>query len=176
MDIWKDVEGYKGIYEVSNTGKVRTVEGKTTHSERCGKRKWKLRELKLKTDRGGYKRVCLYKNKIPKDFLVHRLVANAFCEKGEDQMIINHKDCDPSNNNVENLEWCTYRDNLIHAFKNGLNKSPKKVILISKYTGENKPFNSYREASEFLGKNKGYISGILKRNKTETDFYKIRVC
>lgn len=62
METWKDVVGYEGIYEVSDAGKIRTKLGKTTHTEKHGIRTWKQRELKLKTDKLGYKRVSLFKD------------------------------------------------------------------------------------------------------------------
>lgn len=174
MEIWKPITGYEGIYEVSNTGDIRTCEGKTTYTEKHGVRHWKQRVLKQKTDRYGYKRVCLYKNGKPKDFLVHRLVADMFCEKSKDKIIINHIDCDPANNNATNLEWCDYRHNLMHAFKNGLNNSPNKTILVNKITNEKFEFISRAEASRFLNHNPGYISLLLKRGKTETEEWLIR--
>ncbi|MGX7065961.1 gp58-like protein [Vagococcus fluvialis] len=75
-EIWKPIQEFEDIYEVSNRGNIRTVEGKTTNSNLHGKRVWKQRVLKLKTDKNGYKRVSLWKNKKVHDFLVHRLVAS----------------------------------------------------------------------------------------------------
>jgi len=175
MEIWESVEFYEGIYEVSNLGKVRTCKGKTTHSKLHGKRIWEQRELKQKTDKGGYKRVCLYKDKKAKDFLVHRLVAGSFCEKEEGKNIINHKDAKPENNVHTNLEWCDYTENLIHAYLNKLNLSPTEITLVNKKTKEPLWFYSMSEAGKYIGKANGYISGLIKRGKFETkDFYIIK--
>ena len=172
---WKAVKGYEGIYEVSDTGKVRTVEGKVTFSSLHGKRVWKQRELKQKLDKHGYKRVCLYKDKKPKDFLVHRLVADAFCEKEPGKDIINHVDCDPGNNHYKNLVWCDHRENLIHAYKNKLNQAPKGILLICKETKKESEFYSMAEASRYLGRNPGYISAVLKRGENEIKTHLIKV-
>ncbi|MDE1374996.1 NUMOD4 domain-containing protein [Bacillus sp. FSL K6-3846] len=173
MELWRDVKGFEGIYEVSNTGKIRSREGKVTYSVLHGKRIWNSRELRQKTDKDGYKRVTLYKNKKPYTLLVHRLVAFAFCEKTEGKDLINHIDGNPSNNHADNLEWCNYRENLIHAFLNRMNTSPKMISLKNRKTGEKKTFYSMAEASRYIGKNHGYISGLLKRGKTEYEDYQI---
>lgn len=173
MENWKDVEGYEGIYQVSDEGRVRTVQGKTTHSTFHGSRIWEQRILKLKTDKHGYKRITLWKEKKPKDFLVHRLVAIAFLAPVEGKNIINHKDCNVSNNHVSNIEWCNHQENLIHAYVNGLNKSCTHITLINKLTGAQHEFLSMSQASKFIGKAHGYISSLLKQGKTETSEYKI---
>lgn len=175
MENWKDIVGYEGIYQVSDEGRVRTVQGKTTHSTFHGSRIWNERILKQKTDKYGYKRVSLWKNKKPKDFLVHRLVALAFIPKPIGKEIINHKDCNVINNYIDNLEWCTYAENLQHAYENGLNKSCKNVILTNKITGESHEFISMSKASKFLGNAHGYVSGLIKKGKYETKEYKIKI-
>ena len=77
-EIWKDVVGYEGIYEVSSYGRIRTHKNKTTYTEKHGIRHWKQRYLKDKTPNGRDVRVTLWKNGECKYFLVHRLVAFAF--------------------------------------------------------------------------------------------------
>lgn len=173
MEEWRDVIGFEDIYEVSNKGKVRSSKNKTTHSELHGVRKWKQRILRLKTDKNGYKRVCLYKNKKPHDFLVHRLVAMAFIPAVEGKNYINHIDGNPSNNYVENLEWCNHRENLIHAFDNRLNKSPDPIVLYNLNNKTLRFFRSKADASKFLGRNHGYISGLLRKGVTEVDEFLI---
>lgn len=91
-EIWKDVEDYEGIYHVSNIGRVRCV-----RNSKC---------LNQYTS-AGYKYVSLRKEGISKSVHVHRLVAKAFCEGYFEGAVVNHKDENPSNNNAENLEWCT---------------------------------------------------------------------
>ena len=170
--IWKDVVGYEGIYEVSDTGLVRTHKDKTTHSTRHGIRKWKQRILKQKVSKDNTHRVSLYKNKQEKTWLVHRLVAMAFLPKVEGKDYINHIDGDRNNNNVSNLEWCNHKENNNHAFDNGLIATGTLVNLIDKTTGEVHQFRSMAKASEYMGKNQGYLSLQRQRRKTENDLYR----
>ena len=101
-EMWKDIEGYEGLYQVSNLGNVRSL-------KYAGGDKVKM--LKQGTDKKGYKRVVLCKDGKHKSYSVHRLVAIVFVPNLNDLPIINHKDENPSNNNVNNLEWCTYEYN-----------------------------------------------------------------
>ena len=101
-EVWKDIEGYEGLYQVSNLGNVRSL-------KYAGGNKVKL--LKQYTDKKGYKRIGLYKNGKYKLYMVHRLVTIAFIPNPNNLPIINHKDEDKTNNNVNNLEWCTYEYN-----------------------------------------------------------------
>ena len=168
---WKDVVGYEGIYEVSDTGLIRSHEDKTTFTKKHGKRKWQQRILKDKTPKGRDSRVSLWKNGESKDFLVHRLVASAFIPKIEGKESINHIDGNPKNNHVSNLEWCDHTGNNNHAFDNHLMTSNDKVILMDKKTEEAIYFRSKAKASEFLGKNKGYLSGRIMSGRYELDRY-----
>lgn len=99
MEEWKEVPGYEGLYEVSNTGNVRSL--------------IKNKIIKGFINRCGYRLVGLTKNGIFKRFQVHRLVAQAFIPNPDNLPQINHKDENPSNNMVDNLEWCdaTYNIN-----------------------------------------------------------------
>ena len=169
--IWKDVVGYEGIYEVSDSGQVRTHKNKVTHSTRHGKRKWKQRILKQKVTQDRTCRVSLYKNKQEKTWLVHRLVALAFIEKVEGKDFINHKDGNRLNNTVDNLEWCDHKENNNHAFETGLMTTNQQVILLNKKTKESHYFRSKVKASEFLGRNRGFVSRLLKRKQNEYEDY-----
>lgn len=176
-EIWKDITNYEGIYEVSNLGNVRTHINKTTHSIRHGTRHWKQRVLKQKTDKCGYKRVSLWKDNKDMTHLVHRLVATEFVYNHDEvnYVIINHIDCNTSNNIYSNLEWCDYTKNLEHAFENRLNKSAKITTLINRETKEKHVFISMAKASLFIGRDKRYISTILKNGQTYSDGYDILV-
>lgn len=170
VEVWKNVVGYEGIYEVSNLGRVRTHKEKTTHSVRHGTRRWKQRVLKPKSSKTREPRVSLWKDKKSKDFLVHRLVAVAFIPNPENKPCINHIDGNPKNNNVENLEWNTYKENQNHSFDNGLAHINKEVILFNKETFDVHKFRSQAKASEFLGFNNGYINSLIKRGKKLDDY------
>lgn len=113
-EVWKAIDDYIN-YEVSNTGKVRSL-----NYLRSGR----VQELKQKTRKSdGYKEVCLSKNGETRGFLVHRLVAAAFLANSDNLPVINHKDEHPNNNLVSNLEWSTVQHNTKwSAYKNtGIN-------------------------------------------------------
>ena len=171
-EIWKDIEDYKG-YQVSNFGRVRTF-NKTTYTERHGIRHWKNRILKERLDKKNNDlSVQLYKNGKGKSFSIHRLVGYAFLGKPEDEkMTINHKDGNRQNNNVDNLEWLSLKDNIRHGFINGLYHNQINIEITNKTTQKKTIFRSMTEASKAIGKNHGYLSGQIKRNKFENDNYK----
>lgn len=111
MEIWKDIKGYEGIYQVSNYGRVKSLNYNKTNREGF---------MSFNNNGTGYLQVCLTKDKKYKKKLVHRLVAKAFIEKPIDKNYINHIDGNKSNNHVENLEWVTRSENQKHAYANGL--------------------------------------------------------
>jgi hypothetical protein len=172
-EIWRDIPGYDG-YQVSNLGNVRTF-NKTTYTEKHGLRHWKSRILKQKwckstarSDRHDA-RVDLWKDGKPKTFLVARLVAIAFL--GYENLTVNHIDGNPKNNRVENLEWCTKKENIQKGFDNNLYPQIG-VLLINKKTNEKIKFRSMSLASQFMKKNKGYLNYCKKINKFENNDYK----
>ncbi|SFH62150.1 NUMOD4 domain-containing protein [Pisciglobus halotolerans] len=174
MELWNDIPGYEGLYEVSTFGRVRTKEGKITSNARYEKRVWKQRYLKDKTPRGRDVRVSLWKDGEHKDWLVHRLVALTFLPKVESKESINHIDGNPKNNNVSNLEWCNHTENNNHAFDNRLIPA-MNLVLVDKKTFKPYYFRSLSKASEFLGKNPGYLSGMLKKGKLVLNDYFIYI-
>lgn len=105
-EIWKDIEGYEGCYQVSNLGRVKSLERINSYGERVHEK------IKAFGDNGhGYLIVNLYKDNKVKMSYIHRLVANAFIPNPYNLPQINHKDEDKSNNDVQNLEWCTQKYN-----------------------------------------------------------------
>ena len=103
-EIWKDIEGYEGLYKVSNLGRIKSLP--KFHKTRYSGYMKKERILKPRFDTYGYLMVVLCKNKKEKNYLVHKLVANAFIPNTKNYDCINHKDEDKTNNCVDNLEWC----------------------------------------------------------------------
>lgn len=108
-EVFKDVVGWEGIYQVSNTGRVKSLDREVLH--RGHKRFVEGRILIPTTDKDGYQQVHLAKNGNRYLGRVHRLVAKAFIDNPKNLPIINHKDRNTSNNLVDNLEWCTYKYN-----------------------------------------------------------------
>ena len=106
-ELWLPIKGYEGLYEVSNTGYVRSI-----------RRNNKL--LKYNSTSYGYKRVGLYKDGKQKFHTIHRLVAETFIPNDNLLPEVNHIDGDKFNNTVENLEWCTQSYNIQHAYNMGL--------------------------------------------------------
>lgn len=96
MEVWKDIDGYEGLYQVSNTGKVRSLRYRNRDE---------VRELFLKPHNQGYLQVELHKNGKRKMFTVHRLVAMAFVDGYEVGKEVNHIDENKQNNVSTNLEW-----------------------------------------------------------------------
>ena len=122
QEIWKDIKGYEGLYQVSNIGRIKSLKkyhGKTEN--------WIEREIILKPQisNTGYYRVRL-SNKGVKVFSVHRLVAKAFIENPNDYKEVNHIDGNKINNCSINLEWCSRSQNEKHAYLTGLAKSTKR--------------------------------------------------
>ena len=108
MEIWKDIEGYEGLYQVSSFGRVKSLK----RFDSCNRL---VQERVLKTSKRSknleYLQVSLCKNGKIKNFLVHILVAKAFIENPCNYPMVNHKDENPNNNEVSNLEWCTAKYN-----------------------------------------------------------------
>ena len=106
MEEWMDIEGYEGLYQVSNEGRVKSLQREIVYKDG---RKKVLEEKILRNILSdlGYYHVMLSKDGVPKRYKVHRLVAKAFIPNPNNLPIINHKDENPKNNVVDNLEWCT---------------------------------------------------------------------
>lgn len=105
IEEWKDIKGYEGLYQVSNMGRIKSLE---RYKKNNGGSKTLIKELILKQveNNKGYLRVYLCKNARKRVFLVHRLVADAFIQNPNRLPEVNHKDENKKNNRVENLEWC----------------------------------------------------------------------
>lgn len=138
-EIWKEIKGYEDKYLISNLGNVKSLNYNNT----------KFEKERLLDDKNGYKRVALLKNSKGKKFFVHRLVAEAFIPNPNNYPIVNHKDGNPSNNNIDNLEWCTIKYNTHHALETGLIKMKKikKFDIKGKYI---KTYNNIWEIKKEL--------------------------
>lgn len=156
-EIWKDIKGYEGLYQVSNFGRVRSLNYNHTNTIRilvCSVASW------------GYLNVTLHKNGKQKVFLVHRLVAEAFIPNPNGYKEINHKDEDKTNNLVENLEWCDRFFNINYGnrtelVKNKLTNRKDKSKPVFQYDLNGnfiKEWPSIKEIVRQLNYNKSCIS------------------
>ena len=149
--IWKPVEGYEGLYEVSNTGIVRSLERFDNGVH--------VPSTVLKPSKNNrYAYVKLYRHSQHKIFRVHRLVALAFIPNPNNKPQVNHIDGNKMNNDSRNLEWCTQAENNRHAIDTGLQDpsrmieaTRKKVVQLSKNGEVIKVWRSLTDAANSLG-------------------------
>ena len=117
-EVWKDIKGYEGIYQVSNLGRVRSLDREITYPNgKIGLYKGKI--IKLKMSKYGYIVFHFSVGNKKKALSVHRLVAEAFIPNPENKKCVNHLDCNRANNKVSNLEWCTHQENVQYSIKCG---------------------------------------------------------
>lgn len=162
QEVWKDIPGYEGLYQVSNLGRVKSLERYVRN--RSKKIRKPERILSQSTNNGGYKCVNLCKDGVQQGSFVHRLVAQAFIKNCEDATQVNHINGNKQDNRPENLEWCSPTENMIHAWKTGLQSGIRKKndirsVKIAQYDKEMnivKVFPSIREA----GRN-GFSAGKI---------------
>lgn len=114
-EIWKDIQGYEGIYQISNLGRVRTVSRFVVNNTNGGMRFCKGKIMSHFDNGNGYKVVTLSNRNHRKNYYLHRLVATAFVKNPYGKKYVNHIDFNTSNNKAENLEWCTQKENVLHS-------------------------------------------------------------
>jgi DUF971 family protein len=139
----RDIHGYNGDYQVSNTGKVYSLKTGKRKPLTQGKHDW------------GYLKVCLSKNNKIKNAYVHRLIMDAFSPMPEPGYEINHRDGNKQNNNILNLEWCSRQQNIDHEFSTLRGFSP--VVAISKASGLMSEFPTIAEACRRTGANRSAV-------------------
>ena len=150
QEIWKDIKGYEGLYQVSNLGRVRSF--RNNHNRK------RILILKYAPNKHGYLQICLYKNKNKKTYFIHRLVAEHFIDNPNGYKEINHKDENPSNNQVKNLEWCDRKYNINYGKRS--EKCSKSVSQYDLYGNFIKSYKSLTEAAETLNINKKNMSNV----------------
>mgnify|MGYP003510690811 CR=1 FL=1 len=171
MEIWKAIKDYEGFYEVSNLGNVRSVDRLLYNQHHKCDRRLKGKFISKAISKKGYYKLVLA-NKTKKYVEVHRLVALAFIPNPENKPCVNHINGIKTDNRIENLEWVTYSENSIHAYKNGLQLCKKgesstyvklkewQVLEIRQNTNK----LTKRQLSELYNISKSVIGNIRNRN------------
>ena len=158
---WADIVGYEGRYRISSAGNVLSV----GHSIVDSAGRMRVFPDKIITPcygrnpRHAYAHINLNNpDGTQQRVRIHRLVAGAFIPNPEGLPQVNHKDGNKANNNVENLEWCSIRDNLLHSFRTGLHpnekfekEAGKRAVIVVSPDGECTRFDSVNEAAAFMG-------------------------
>lgn len=118
-DFWKDIEGFEGLYQISNLGRVKSL-SRMKKSKHGTMYMIKEKFLIHRKDKYGYFKLILSNNGKQFNKFSHRLVAESFIPNINNKPCVNHIDGNKQNNSVENLEWCTNKENTQHALKTGL--------------------------------------------------------
>lgn len=176
-EVWKPIEGYEGIYEVSSLGRVRSLE-RTLIDNKGRRHPVPSRILKPKNDRG-YCKVFLCDLNKRKECFVHRLVAQAFLPNPNNYPVINHKDENPHNNHVDNIEWCTISYNT--RYGTGMARHIEHTVFRVKAVEQLDLqgnhiafFESISEAARATNCHKAVISKVCKGQAQTSGGYKWR--
>lgn len=169
MEKWKPLDGFFGLYEVSDKGRIKSV------SKVGSKREF---YLKQQVDKNGYMAVRLSKGNKKFQTTVHRAVAKAFVDNSERKPCVNHKDGDKKNNCAENLEWVTYSENTKHAWANGLIDRERGVAACRRniekardkqrkavMRSDGKIYRSIADAAASVGVDRSVVSRVLAGKK-----------
>ncbi len=152
--MWKDIPGFEGLYQTSDSGLVRALKRRVRHGD-CFVTK-PMHIMKLRENEKGYLKVTLSKDGKPRQFRVHVLVAMTFIPNPNGYREVNHIDENKKNNVASNLEWCSRSFNIEHSIKTGT----FKITPVAQFTLDGKFVASYKSASEVERKTgipKGHI-------------------
>lgn len=178
-ETWKDIEDYCGCYQVSNLGRIKSLDRLIWNGVKYIQILGRIK--KTKTDVKGYEVVVLSKNGREKVVKVHRLVATAFIPNDMKLPQVNHRDGNKRNNCVDNLEWCTNKENSDHAIRTGLanyetwmKSRQKKVAMLGSQGEVLQVFDSITDAAKSVGVNRGtgHISDVCNNKRMSAHGHK----
>ena len=165
-EIWKAVEGYEGIYEVSNLGRVRSLDQLVPYTSRWGTVAYRPTKGKVLTQRrihGGYMGVLFKVQGHTEMKLVHRLVAAAFVPNPQNLETVNHKDEDKQNNRADNLEWMTRGDNVRYGTGIQRKRTPTRSVVQMSADGQTiRTWPSAKDAGQTLGLDPSHITACCR--------------
>lgn len=182
-EIWKDIEGYEGKYQVSNFGRVKTLPHTISYTNRYGNTSYAVVPEKIRQPatsgsiarHSGYISVVLKSNNKSYRRYIHRLVAKAFIPNPSNKEQVNHKDGNKRNNRVDNLEWATPSENLRHRLYelDVLSATYKPVKTLCVETGV--VYRSTTEAARILGLDRRALSHAIQFHKEYAGFHWRRI-
>lgn len=185
-ELWKDIAGYEREYQISNLGRVRSLDRVVTYNNGVDV-KYNGKILSVFVKKNGYLQATLKRNSNNKKFYVHRLVALAFIDNDDPihKIEINHIDEDKKNNNVNNLEWVTSSENKRHNdlhirkaantdFTIIANKLKIPIVATNVITGEEMYFNGAMDAERLMGFKHQHIAKVCKGKAKSHKGYKFR--
>lgn len=155
-EIWKDINGYEGLYQISNMGNVKSLERFVHRCDGVVQHR-KERIMCKRESSDGYYMAKFNVDNTSKSIGIHRLVAQAFLPNQNKLNEVNHKDCNRKNNCVDNLEWCTHKDNVRYSIQQGNHISTKNLL------GENNPNYRNHKLHEIYVNNKALALKNLSR-------------
>lgn len=160
-EVWKDIPEFKGLYQASNLGRIKTLGNKSNHKKEM--------IMKQRLNYKGYYVITLCKNSKRSTNLVHRLIAQAFIPNPENLPQINHRNGIKTDNNINNLEWCTNSYNQLEANRMGFCENRiKKCIEVNR-----KPIIQYDLEGNIINK---FISLREASNKTGLSYKSMSLC
>lgn len=169
MEIWKDIKGYEGLYQISNKANVKSLDRNVKNSRNESFKTIKSKTKKSCLDSKGYLYVSLWKNNKGKNVRIHRMIIQAF--KGYSDLFVNHIDGNKLNNSLDNLEYVTQRENLTHGA--GLDTRSSKYTGVCRHKGKWQTTLSYKNKTLYLGRyeteeeaHKAYLDALKKYNIT----------